>query len=1150
MGNVSQYLERLPGSDQDRGRKFEADSADWLTRDSIWGSQVNKVWHWSEWPDRWNRDAGIDLVAELVDGTLWAIQNKCYSGHRTITKADIDTFLSESSRKIFTGRIIMSTTSHLSSTLKKTLQGQEKPVKLVLGSDLDESNIDWTDYLAEKPKPANVTHRSLRSYQAVAVEATYRGFESANRGQLIMACGTGKTFTSLRIAERLDSNLTIVCVPSLTLLSQSLRGWLNDREKGFSWLAVCSDESVTKDDSEIKSRLIDFSFPSTTDSEAIENFLASPGRKVIFTTYQSSMKVAQALQKSGAVVDLLIADEAHRIAGNTDKSFLELISDQPAIKISKRLFQTATPRLFTPATKQSAAMAGAELISMDDERIFGQVLYRYDFGQAIADGWLTNYRVAILLVSDKSVTRDLSKNQLYRTSGKLYSSKMLGTHVALDQAIATYGLRCLISFHSSIERAREFAKDQRDLFEIGGLESAKKLKLITDTVTGTQPTSERVQSLARFSQLNDDEALLVTNARCLTEGIDVPALDGVVFADPRSSRIDIVQAVGRAIRLGDATKSFGTIVLPVFVEDPDSADQEIAKSEYKRIWEVITALESHDSHLASEMASIRQSLGAGRNVVELPTNISILHGSELPEGFVEALKVGIVRHSASSWDENYGKLQQWVETHGTSRVPQSQGRNSDRISLGGWVQKQRSDYSDGKLPPARIVKLEEFEDWVWDPLEADWELNIAALEKAAIRFGNFLQIPGGYVDEDGNRVYQWATSLLSAKRFEAIPSDKLARLQAIPFFSQNRREAAWNWGMLAAKKWLEHSDAIPPADVLIPETGNSLRNWFKVASRLVKSTGLTQIDSQRVDLIKGLPNWDKFASRGLSPLRTYALFSCGGLCKRHGAVGSFAKECAITIIEYSDESLSGLKPASLKSLANYLEGVEAYSREFGNCNHPVTKNRAPYKYGKYSLGPVKNGFRSRREKLDSGLKAILEKIPGWVWGDDESRWYETFELLKRFEKTHGTASLSQGVKFEGYELGNWVARQRRRYTASSHYAGLTEYEIKLLEGLKGWRWDSSEGKSTVARDEAWQKAFSALETYVYRENSLKIPQDHQENGIYLARWVAKQKQVHKGKAKAGLLKPEEAKKLEAISGWNWYSVNNTANLDGNAPGSQ
>ena len=251
-----ELFSRLSSSSHVKGKSFEQISKWWLTNDELWSSIVKQVWLWDEWPNRNTRDLGIDLVAEGFDGTLWAVQCKAYDPESSLKKSDIDSFLSASNQKQFSNRLLITTTKSIGENARNTISDQEKPVQIVDWIRLTESSVDWS--LAEKGlKSAKHTPRELRPHQAMALTAVLEGFSTSERGQLIMACGTGKTLTGLRINEAMNNDLTILLVPSLTLLSQNLKDWLTDKKQDFKWLAVCSDDSVTSDPQD-NSRLVDY----------------------------------------------------------------------------------------------------------------------------------------------------------------------------------------------------------------------------------------------------------------------------------------------------------------------------------------------------------------------------------------------------------------------------------------------------------------------------------------------------------------------------------------------------------------------------------------------------------------------------------------------------------------------------------------------------------------------------------------------------------------------------------------------------------------------------------------------------------------------------------------------------------------------------
>jgi len=381
------YFYSLPSDIHKKGKEFEHVTKWWLSKDPIWASQFKNIWLWNEFPKKSTRDVGIDLVAEDSNGEYWAIQCKAYDPSSSLKKADIDSFLSTSNRVLYSSRLLITTTKNIGANARETLATQEKPVKLVDWTRLCDSPVDWALFTsnkgATKAKP-----RDLRDHQKAAINKVVDGFAGSDRGQLIMACGSGKTLTALRIHEALASKITIVLVPSLTLLSQTLNDWLQDRKIEFKWLAVCSDDSVANDPQD-NSRLIDFDFPATTKVPEVVTFLKSKGNKVIFSTYHSSPRLLAALQKVRKNVDLLICDEAHRLTGRSGKDFDSLLSRKA--KVSKRLFMTATPRIYSQGIRKMLESNDVEILSMDDVKVFGKVFFTYTFSQAIKDEILTDY---------------------------------------------------------------------------------------------------------------------------------------------------------------------------------------------------------------------------------------------------------------------------------------------------------------------------------------------------------------------------------------------------------------------------------------------------------------------------------------------------------------------------------------------------------------------------------------------------------------------------------------------------------------------------------------------------------------------------------------------------------------------------------------
>ena len=355
VGSFAQFLASFDPDPHVRGKQFEKAVKWLLLNDPKHKRKYKNVWLWDEFPDRTGPDIGIDVVAQGHDNTLCAIQAKCFDSGRDIPKSEIDSFISAASPRKYAHRMLVATTDGLSANARKTLR--DNHVTLVLKSSLESLESFWSETFSSLGAPRTISKYVPRTHQAQAINDVSAGLQTASRGQLIMACGTGKTLTALWITERLDSSCTLVLVPSLSLLSQTLSEWTTHANTPWSYLCVCSDETVNKNDDMPISNVDDLPFEVTTKPADIAKFLKTRGRKIVFSTYQSSAQVAKAQKLAGKKFDLTIADEAHRLTGKNDAEFATVL-DAKKIPTKKLLFMTATPRTYTPAIKQTAADRG------------------------------------------------------------------------------------------------------------------------------------------------------------------------------------------------------------------------------------------------------------------------------------------------------------------------------------------------------------------------------------------------------------------------------------------------------------------------------------------------------------------------------------------------------------------------------------------------------------------------------------------------------------------------------------------------------------------------------------------------------------------------------------------------------------------------
>jgi predicted helicase len=604
---------RLDAREKVRGDQFERICA-WYLR------KFRKVWLWSDWPDAWAADAGIDLVAEEHDGDLWAIQAKAYDEAYAIKKADVDSFLAESSRPGFTYRLLIATTDRLGPTARRTLDDQREPVGYLLRSQLELAGVEWPASPGDL-RPRRPARKKPFPHVREAIRTTVKGFKGSERGQLIMACGTAKTLAAMWISERLDATRTLILVPSLSLLMQTLREWSANASKPFDYLAVCSDQTVVGED-EFVPHTSELGLPVTTDPDVIAAFLRRRGRRVVFATYQSSPQIATALENRTPRFDLAIADEAHRCAGRVGTEFTTIL-DAKQIKSKRRLFMTATPRLYTPRVLHEAGQLDVEVASMDNDAVFGPVLHRLSFGEAIERDLLSDYQVVVVGVDDQTYRAYAERGEfITRDGARITDARTLAAQIGLAKTIRKYDLNRVISFHGRVKAAREFSAEVPDVIKWMPAGVRPAGTLWSNHVSGAMTSGHRDRLLLRFQDLAPKERGLLSNARCLGEGVDVPTLDGVAFIDPRRSTIDIVQALGRAIRKAP-DKKLGTIVLPVFISSDDEPDQVLNESTFKHVWDVLKALRAHDEALGEELDELRRGLGARRAAPRRPGKIKL-----------------------------------------------------------------------------------------------------------------------------------------------------------------------------------------------------------------------------------------------------------------------------------------------------------------------------------------------------------------------------------------------------------------------------------------------------------------------------------------------------------------------------------------------
>lgn len=654
---VLEKYRKISFTEKDKGTRFERLMQAYLKTDPKYAFKFKHVWLWEEFPaknDLGGSDTGIDLVALTHEGDYWAIQCKCYQESTVIDKPAVDSFLATSSRKFkdeqlrtvgFAVRLWISTTNKWGPNATSAIKNQNPPVTRINLYELQEAPVDWAKLESGiHGEKSRITDRQIKPHQKEALEKAHEYFKTNDRGKLIMACGTGKTFNVLRIAENETNGkgTILYLVPSISLLGQILREWTTYAQEPINSICICSDPEVSLSKSKNEDldsfSVVDLALPASTDvNDIIRQFRyykrnGNKGMTVVFSTYQSIEVISSTQKKLRKELpeidefDLIICDEAHRTTGVTlkgdDESAFVKVHDNDFIKAKKRLYMTATPRLYSDDIKSKAAQADAVLCSMDDKEMYGDEIYRIGFGEAVERDLLTDYKVLILTLSDKDVPPAVQKMIADKESeiNTDDASKLIGCINALSkQILGDEGIikdsdpepmKRAVGFCQSIAVSKKISATFNTATSayINSLPEEKKSSMValeSKHIDGTMSAPQRDELLSWLKgDVNDNECRILTNVKCLSEGVDVPSLDAVLFLSARNSQVDVVQSVGRVMRKAPG-KKYGYIIIPVVVPTNVDAAKALDDNErYKVVWTVLNALRAHDDRFNATVNKI------------------------------------------------------------------------------------------------------------------------------------------------------------------------------------------------------------------------------------------------------------------------------------------------------------------------------------------------------------------------------------------------------------------------------------------------------------------------------------------------------------------------------------------------------------------
>ena len=809
----------LPES-HDKGAAFEVFVWAYLATSPI--RQAKEVWPRTDMMSETMRagrypagDKGVDGVFVTHDGLEYAYQAKFHGDRsRSLTWND-DKMSNFIAHRGIADKLVLITNVD-DDNIDDEFKGDD--FYAIRGRDFDELEARDFEAMRQYIVDGKIEYKrkTPHPYQKETIADVHGALATGDRATAVMACGTGKTLSALWIAERQvpTTGNVLVMVPTLALMRQSLHEWLGNtnwgssaREAAPSFLTVCSDDGVGRldygrDDDGMQQSIVDMDFSPARGQEEVRQFLNKPsaGVKVIISTYQSLNVVQDAIRAGNDpafAFDFAFFDEAHKTAGHSEKTTAMALQDA-GIPIRKRLFMTATPRHYKLKSKPEA---DAELVfSMDDSAVYGPIAHNLSFRKAADKGIIAPYKVIISVIEEDPVpiNREVlnSKDVAVKRDGKedRVNARQVGLQLAIKQAAEAHGLKRIITFHGETKHASQFVN--KSVAGIGGhLDDFK-----TYHVNGTMPMGKRTQTMRAFREA---ERSLISNARCLTEGVDVPSVDMVVFTHNKRSTVDIVQAVGRAMRKSFG-KDVGYVMVPVFLQPDEDIEEAVKSGRFDAVWEVLKSMSEHDETLADIIREMTVEKGKGTRTWSGEERLSSLMEIQYTgrvlkiEDLRRAIGTQIVEKLGENWDAMYGYLVQEKVAGREVNMVQT-ALTPDGQAIGTWLNRQRTAYYKGTLSPERVAKLEAL-GIVWNQLETQWDerYGYLAQEKAA---GREVNVTPKALTPDGQAIGRWLSKQRTAYYKGTLSPERVAKLEALGIV-WNPFEAQWDemYGYLVQEK--------------------------------------------------------------------------------------------------------------------------------------------------------------------------------------------------------------------------------------------------------------------------------------------------------------------------------------------------------------
>lgn len=1075
------------------------------------------------------KDYGVDGVFQTLLGHHNAYQVKFRSGRYPLTWRELSTFIGLADSPQIHSRVLITNCDELSTVLN-----ERQGFFCIRGSDLD--RLETEDFRAieawlaesvfELPKKTPLLH------QTEALSALVPALQDQDRVSAIMACGTGKTLVALWAAERLQVSRILVLLPSLALLRQTLHEWLREtRWVALAYLCVCSDPTVKEGTDALTTQQSDLDFEVSTDVNNVRLFLDTPfvGTKVVFSTYQSARVVGQAM-KPDEFFDLGVFDEAHKTAGREGRNY-GFALDNANLPIRKRLFVTATPRHYNPHQRDQEDEAQV-VFSMDNPEVYGLQAHKLTFGEAARRDIICNYKVIISVITSEMVTNELLSQEEVIVNGDAVRARQVANQIALRDAIEKYGVRKIFTFHKTVKSAASFVDDGSEGIRTH-LPDFKSYH-----VNGDMPTARRERVMRQFREAT---YAVMSNARCLTEGVDVPAVDMVAFLSPRRSRVDIVQATGRAMRRSPG-KTVGYVLLPLYVElaAGESVEDAVSRADFDEVWDVLQSLQEQDDVLAELIRNLGEQKGQGKGFDDRAFSDRIdFGGTHLSlENLRTAVTTRCLENLYSSWDTWLGKLKAFKERFGHCNVGQGW---EEETALAGWVSAQRALRNKGILSDERIRRLNET-GFVWDwqtvRVDENWSKWFEKLRTFKDRFGHY-NVETGWEEDPG--LSQWVTSQRFRRKKEALNDEQVCRLDELGF--------VWNFqGVKTQETWMKwyrelEDYALERGNPHVPRTysNSKLASWVWIQRiRRDRPYGKAQpLTPDQIALLDKLSfRWDVRNDQWMESFEKLKEFKA-----KHGHF-----EVGVEEDDYNDilgwvrkqrsMFLQGELSSERKDMLNAIgfnwnsevidlkwremyERLKEYHASKGNADVPHRWKNDP------QLSFWINSQRERCKKgaLSEEQKGLMDDL-GFTWKSrDRGKWEDNLELIGEFKAKHGHSDIPLHYP-ENPKLGRFINQTRVQRNSGR----LSDDRIAKLDAI-GFVWEGT--KYQIGEDGmsvAWKSRFDELLRYKQAHGNCDVPYDWEENNP-LANWVSAQRRLKK----SGELHPERVRLLEEI-GFTWELI--------------